>query len=67
MSSALIPVPVRDLDVLVLAVDRVDLLRNVPPAAPGDIIDPCSLLEALAEVYSASQSLVRRCAGCREE
>jgi hypothetical protein len=67
MSSALISVPVRDLDVLVLAVDRVDLLRKFPPAASGDIVDPCSLLEALAEVYSASQSLVRRCAGCREE
>ena len=65
MSRGLIPVPVQDLDVLVLALDRVALLSS-PGAPGGDIVDPCSLLEALADVYSASHSLVRGCVQRRD-
>jgi hypothetical protein len=61
MSAELISVPAQELDVLFLAVDRMELLGGASRSAAAGAVDPILLLEALSEVYAASRSLVQQC------
>lgn len=49
-------VSTRDLVVLVRAVEWANFLNA--DAAASDLLDPCSMLEALSEVYTAAHALV---------
>lgn len=49
-------VSTRDLVVLTRAVEWANFLNA--DAAASDLLDPCSMLEALSEVYTAAHALV---------
>ena len=58
MLHAMTVVPADYLDDLVIAVERLQWLRGDEAARVTDVADPILLLDALCDVYAASQRLV---------